>query len=407
MRIGLVCPYSLTVPGGVQAQVLGLARALRASGHDARVLAPVRRPAARRRGDAARQQRPDRGERLGRADRARRRRRSCARSGRCATRGSTSSTCTSRSRPAPRMTALRAASGARWSARSTRPATAASYRWPRPGRALAGRPARPAVRGVATTRWRWRRGTSAATTSCCSTASRSSRSPRRAPTPTDGPTIFFLGRHEPRKGLAVLLEAMTALPARRAAVGGRRRPETERAAGSASPATRASSGSAAITEDEKRAPAAGRRRATARRRSGRVVRRGAARGDGGGHRRRGLRPRRLPQRGPRRPDALLVPPGDADGAGRGPAARARRPGRGPSAGRRRATSGPPSFSMDRLAERYVELYERAGRERGLHRQARLRRRIIGGHPVAIDAECSPMIAVIDHPRARRAARART
>jgi phosphatidyl-myo-inositol alpha-mannosyltransferase len=32
------------------------------------------------------------------------------------------------------------------------------------------------------------------------------------PWPTDGPTIFFCGRHEPRKGLAVLLEAMAALP---------------------------------------------------------------------------------------------------------------------------------------------------------------------------------------------------
>lgn len=40
MRVGLVCPYSLTVPGGVQAQVLGLARSLRALGHEARVLAP-------------------------------------------------------------------------------------------------------------------------------------------------------------------------------------------------------------------------------------------------------------------------------------------------------------------------------------------------------------------------------
>ena len=28
MRVGLVCPYSLTLPGGVQGQVLGLARAL-------------------------------------------------------------------------------------------------------------------------------------------------------------------------------------------------------------------------------------------------------------------------------------------------------------------------------------------------------------------------------------------
>lgn len=44
VRIGLVCPYSLTVPGGVQGQVLGLARALRSLGHEARVLAPCDGP---------------------------------------------------------------------------------------------------------------------------------------------------------------------------------------------------------------------------------------------------------------------------------------------------------------------------------------------------------------------------
>ena len=33
------------------------------------------------------------------------------------------------------------------------------------------------------------------------------------PAPTDGPTVFFVGRHEPRKGLAVLLEAMADVPA--------------------------------------------------------------------------------------------------------------------------------------------------------------------------------------------------
>ena len=44
MRIGLVCPYSLTVPGGVQAQVLGLARDLRRQGHEARVLGPCDGP---------------------------------------------------------------------------------------------------------------------------------------------------------------------------------------------------------------------------------------------------------------------------------------------------------------------------------------------------------------------------
>jgi phosphatidylinositol alpha-mannosyltransferase len=40
MRIAQVCGYSLTVPGGVQAQVLGLARSLRGLGHHVRVLAP-------------------------------------------------------------------------------------------------------------------------------------------------------------------------------------------------------------------------------------------------------------------------------------------------------------------------------------------------------------------------------
>ena len=44
MRIGLVSPYSLTVPGGVQAQVLGLARQLRRAGHEARVLGPCDGP---------------------------------------------------------------------------------------------------------------------------------------------------------------------------------------------------------------------------------------------------------------------------------------------------------------------------------------------------------------------------
>jgi phosphatidyl-myo-inositol alpha-mannosyltransferase len=44
LRVGLVSPYSLTVPGGVQAQVLGLARELRRRGHEARVLGPCDGP---------------------------------------------------------------------------------------------------------------------------------------------------------------------------------------------------------------------------------------------------------------------------------------------------------------------------------------------------------------------------
>ncbi|MXW43065.1 MAG: glycosyltransferase family 4 protein [Acidimicrobiia bacterium] len=44
MRVGLVCPYSLTIPGGVQGQVMGLARSLRRMGIEARVLAPCDGP---------------------------------------------------------------------------------------------------------------------------------------------------------------------------------------------------------------------------------------------------------------------------------------------------------------------------------------------------------------------------
>ena len=40
LRIGMVCPYSFDVPGGVQNHVLGLARYLRQSGHRPYVLAP-------------------------------------------------------------------------------------------------------------------------------------------------------------------------------------------------------------------------------------------------------------------------------------------------------------------------------------------------------------------------------
>ena len=40
MRVALVCPYSLSAPGGVQSQVVGLARALGRLGHDTEIVAP-------------------------------------------------------------------------------------------------------------------------------------------------------------------------------------------------------------------------------------------------------------------------------------------------------------------------------------------------------------------------------
>lgn len=44
LRVGMVCPYSLSVPGGVQQQVLGLSRELRRMGVEVRVLAPCDGP---------------------------------------------------------------------------------------------------------------------------------------------------------------------------------------------------------------------------------------------------------------------------------------------------------------------------------------------------------------------------
>ncbi len=41
MRIGMVCPYSFDVPGGVQSHVLQLAEVMRANGHEVSVLAPA------------------------------------------------------------------------------------------------------------------------------------------------------------------------------------------------------------------------------------------------------------------------------------------------------------------------------------------------------------------------------
>ncbi|GAA1847697.1 glycosyltransferase family 4 protein [Asanoa iriomotensis] len=46
MRIGIVCPYSFDVPGGVQNHVLDLAQALIALGHEVSVLAPADEDAA-------------------------------------------------------------------------------------------------------------------------------------------------------------------------------------------------------------------------------------------------------------------------------------------------------------------------------------------------------------------------
>ena len=98
---------------------------------------------------------------------------------------------------------------------------------------------------------------------------RRGRALRRAPSPgpTAGPTVLFLGRHEARKGLGVLLEAFDEVPCRRRAVGGRGRARRPPRCGAGTRLRRRVGGSASSRRGrEGRPPGRGRRpvRAVAR-----------------------------------------------------------------------------------------------------------------------------------------------
>ena len=59
MKIAMLSPYSLSRPGGVQGQVLGLARALRDLGHEVTVVGPEDPEEKRRAVDQERDPNPD------------------------------------------------------------------------------------------------------------------------------------------------------------------------------------------------------------------------------------------------------------------------------------------------------------------------------------------------------------
>jgi phosphatidylinositol alpha-mannosyltransferase len=210
VRVGLVCPYSLTLPGGVQNQTLGLARSLRAAGHDARVLGPCDGPP------------PDVG---------------VTPLGNCVPLASNGSvapiapdlSCLLRTIralrdedfdvlhlqeplvPGPTVTALL------W---TDRPTVGTFHR---SGSSLA----YDRLRGL--TRWGGRKLTLRVAVSEDARATAAAalggeyvvlyngveveRFAKATPWPTTGPTVFFVGRHEPRKGLEVLIKAMAELPA--------------------------------------------------------------------------------------------------------------------------------------------------------------------------------------------------
>jgi phosphatidylinositol alpha-mannosyltransferase len=209
MRIGLVCPYSLTTPGGVQGQVLGLARSLRHLGHEARVLGPCDGPP------------PDAGVTpLGRSIPT-------------AANGSVAPiapdpACQLRTIralrdegfdvlhlhepcvPGPCMTSIlfrnapiigtfHAAGGS------------AAYRYLKWGvRRLANRLDHRCV--VSEDARKLVQHALGGEYTLLFNGIEVDRFAKAAPWPTDAPTIFFVGRHEPRKGLAVLLDAMQSLP---------------------------------------------------------------------------------------------------------------------------------------------------------------------------------------------------
>lgn len=210
MRIGLVCPYSLSLPGGVQGQVLGLARSLRSLGHEVRVLGPCDGPP------------PDAG---------------VTPLGMCvplAANGSVAPIapdlpCALRTIralrdegfdvvhlheplvPGPCMTAAVVAS-APLVGTFHAAGESAAYRYaPGPLRWLAGRLAlRTAVSSDAVQLAASHLGGTYLQTF---NGVEVDRFAKATPWPTEAPTVLFVGRHEERKGLAVLLAALPHLPA--------------------------------------------------------------------------------------------------------------------------------------------------------------------------------------------------
>ncbi len=172
----------------------------------------VRRPAARAGHHDRRAEHAVPEQRLGRADRRRTRRRAAHPRGAAQLRAR-------RRAPARALLARCEPRRARWAPRSRRSARSTrrgrdAIRWYQTLRS----PLRPLLRrldardrGVRRGRATRSRSPSAPTARSCRTASRSTASPRATRSSSPRPAILFVGRHEPRKGLAVLLDAFAEL----------------------------------------------------------------------------------------------------------------------------------------------------------------------------------------------------
>ena len=248
MRVGLVCPYSLTTPGGVQGQVLGLARSLRNLGHDARVLGPCDGPP------------PDAG---------------VTPLGRSVPTAANGSVAPIAPDPSAQLRTIRALRDEGFDVLNLHEPlvpgpcmTSILFRnapiigtFHAAGGSAAYRYLNFGVRWLAA-RLDHRCAVSADARQMAHDALGGEytllfngievdRFAKASPWPTDGPTIFFVGRHEPRKGLAVLLDAMRSLPSDTHLWVAGDGPETARCRRRTG-ATRASSGSGASTTKRRR-----------------------------------------------------------------------------------------------------------------------------------------------------------
>jgi phosphatidylinositol alpha-mannosyltransferase len=212
VRVALVCPYSLSTPGGVQGQVLALARALGRGGHDAIVLGPSDLPVA----DAG----LPAGAVIG-----------LGRTVSVPANGSVARLSLSPLAAARAVEAVRRlhpdvlhlheplAPGPNWALLSRPQPKVGTFH--RAGAVRAGRLLAPAGRLLAS-RLAARTAVSEAARATASALVAGEyvvtgngveleRFATATPWPTDGPTVLFVGRHEPRKGLDVLLEAFGGL----------------------------------------------------------------------------------------------------------------------------------------------------------------------------------------------------
>jgi phosphatidyl-myo-inositol alpha-mannosyltransferase len=209
VRVGMICPYSLTIPGGVQGQVLGLGKALRGKGVDVRVLGPCDGPP------------PDSG---------------VTPLGRSVPTAANGSVAPIAPDPSAQLRTIRAIRDEGFDLLHLHeplcpgPTATAIFLRAAPMLGTFHAAGGGGYRGWSRPLVRW--GADRLALRCAVSVDAVETAVeylggtyelvfngvdiehygKATPSPTSGPTIFFCGRHEPRKGLAILLEAMAQLP---------------------------------------------------------------------------------------------------------------------------------------------------------------------------------------------------